>query len=81
MNLIYEMLKSHFRAVRYRWWVLLSDLLMIPIAWMLAYWMYGYKPEYPELYPVSGTIIYNGQPLVGAAVPAESIRTMPYDNS
>lgn len=32
-------LGSHFRAVRYRWWVLLHDLLMIPLAWLVAYWL------------------------------------------
>lgn len=30
---------SHFKAVRYRWWVLLHDLLVTGIAWMGAYYL------------------------------------------
>ncbi len=39
MKNLVDMLGSQFRAVRYRWWVLLHDLLMIPLAWMVAYWL------------------------------------------
>lgn len=49
MNLIYDILVSHFRAVRYRWWVLLHDLMMIPLAWMMAYWFrynLGHIPDH-----------------------------------
>jgi FlaA1/EpsC-like NDP-sugar epimerase len=39
LTFLYEVLRSHFRAVRYRWWVLAHDLLMIPLAWLVAYWL------------------------------------------
>jgi len=34
-----DIIKSHLKAVRYRWLVLLHDLTMIPLAWMSAYWL------------------------------------------
>lgn len=29
----------HFKAVRYRWWVLVHDMLVVGIAWISAYWI------------------------------------------
>ena len=48
MRVPYRQLWSHFKAVRYRWWVLLHDLLMIPAAWMGAYWLRYNLSEIPE---------------------------------
>jgi len=31
--------QSHFKAVRYRWWVVLHDLLFISLAWLGAYYL------------------------------------------
>jgi FlaA1/EpsC-like NDP-sugar epimerase len=39
MKFIFNVLISHFKAVRYRWLVLSHDLLVIPLAWMGAYWL------------------------------------------
>jgi FlaA1/EpsC-like NDP-sugar epimerase len=50
VNRIYDMLVSHFRAVRYRWWVLLHDLLMIPLAWMVAYWLRYNLSHIPDVF-------------------------------
>lgn len=33
-----QKLVKHITTVRYRWWVLLHDLAVIPLAWMLSYW-------------------------------------------
>ncbi|MGA8260021.1 MAG: nucleoside-diphosphate sugar epimerase/dehydratase [Arenicellales bacterium] len=30
---------QHFKAVRYRWWVLLHDLVVVGVAWIGAYWL------------------------------------------
>ncbi len=30
---------QHFKAVRYRWWVLLHDLAVVAVAWIGAYWI------------------------------------------
>lgn len=39
MKPMWQALRSHFKAIRYRWWVLAHDMLMIPIAWLGAYWL------------------------------------------
>jgi hypothetical protein len=43
----------HFKAVRYRWWVLLHDLVVVGVAWIGAYWLraptggFGASPRSP----------------------------------
>ncbi|MBS1270172.1 MAG: UDP-N-acetyl-alpha-D-glucosamine C6 dehydratase [Gammaproteobacteria bacterium] len=36
---VFTNIVHHFKAVRYRWWVLLHDLLVIGAAWIGAYWL------------------------------------------
>lgn len=39
MKALLNIIVSHLKATRYRWQVLTHDLLVIPIAWMGAYWL------------------------------------------
>jgi len=39
MKSILEKVLKHIRTVKYRWWVLAHDLAMVPLAWMMAYWL------------------------------------------
>lgn len=39
MQAVFNKVVSHLKAIRYRWQVLTHDLLIIPIAWMGAYWL------------------------------------------
>ncbi len=39
MHALLNIITSHLKAIRYRWQVLAHDLLIIPIAWMGAYWL------------------------------------------
>ena len=39
MKVLVDILVSHFKAIQYRWQVLTHDVLVIPIAWMGAYWL------------------------------------------
>jgi FlaA1/EpsC-like NDP-sugar epimerase len=48
MNSILKKLAGHLRTVRYRWWVLAHDLVMIPLAWLTAYWLRYNLSEIPE---------------------------------
>lgn len=41
-----------------------------------AFWMFGDNPVYPDLYPVTGTVKLDGQPLSGAIVTFRSQRAM-----
>jgi len=34
-----DRVKSHFKAVRYRWWVLLHDVFVVSLAWLGAYFL------------------------------------------
>lgn len=34
-----DSLLHHFRAARYRWWVLIHDLVIVAAAWVSAYWL------------------------------------------
>jgi len=34
-----DALLHHFKAARYRWWVLLHDLIIVAAAWVAAYWL------------------------------------------
>ena len=36
---MFNKLISNLKAIRYRWLVLTHDLLVIPLAWMIAYWL------------------------------------------
>lgn len=51
MNQILEITRnivSHIKAIRYRWWVLLHDFSMIPLAWLGAYWLAFDLAEIPS---------------------------------
>ena len=39
MNFIFNVFISHLKAIRYRWLVFIHDLLVIPLAWLTAYWL------------------------------------------
>ncbi len=41
-------LRRHLRSVRYRWQVMLHDLLMIPLAWLSAYWLRYNLSDIPQ---------------------------------
>ena len=69
MKLLLDMLRSQIRAVRYRWWVLVHDLLMIPVAWLGAYWLrYNLNPI-PDIFLTQAeNFLYFVVPIQGAAL-------------
>ena len=69
MKYLFNVLMSHLKAVRYRWLVLIHDLLVIPLAWLGAYWLRYNLGHIPDVFLAeAATFLYFVVPIQGATL-------------